>query len=95
MVWPKIQLPGWWQAGTIIEKKRFSYLISEGLIFILKGPNLVLELLDLNLQVLHDLGVLRDVVVDRHHILLQADLSSKRPFEVIGVQEGSILNEWH
>lgn len=44
------------------------------MIFFFKGPDLVLELLDLNLEVLDDLGVLSDVVVHGHDVLLEADL---------------------
>ena len=79
--------------GCFKVEPKLTNLISESLIFFLKGSNFVLELLDLNLEVLDDLGVLRDVVVNGHHVLLQSDLANKKESLMSGFFS-SVIPDW-
>jgi hypothetical protein len=53
------------------------YLIFQRLVFLFQRRDLVLELLDLDLQVLDDLGVLGNVVIHRNNVLLQTNLEQR------------------
>ena len=54
------------------------YLILKRLVFLFQCRDLVLELLDLDLQVLDDLGVLGNVVIHRNNVLPQTNLDQTK-----------------